>query len=102
MNEDDTETAIQNAYEAFQSWKKTTAKVNRNFKDNWENTYSLKYYKNIAFAFQHRSQLLKKWYELIVENQEELARILTMENVSFMRKFLSFHIRGWSQELNEK
>ena len=45
--------AIDAAYEAFQSWRWTTAK--------------------------ERSNLLRKWYDLCMKNQEELAKILTAE-----------------------
>ena len=45
--------AIDGADKAFQTWKKTTAK--------------------------HRSAILKKWFDLIMQNQEELATILTVE-----------------------
>ena len=45
--------AITSADEAFQTWKKTTAK--------------------------ERAFILKKWFDLIMQNQEELANILTVE-----------------------
>jgi succinate-semialdehyde dehydrogenase/glutarate-semialdehyde dehydrogenase len=45
--------AIDVAANAFQSWKLTTAK--------------------------ERSVLLKKWFEIIISNKEELARLMTME-----------------------
>ncbi|PIK34586.1 putative succinate-semialdehyde dehydrogenase, mitochondrial [Apostichopus japonicus] len=54
MGAREAESAIEHAYEAFQSWKHTTAK--------W------------------RSQILRKWFNLVTENQEELARLLTAEN----------------------
>ncbi|XP_052779979.1 succinate-semialdehyde dehydrogenase, mitochondrial-like [Mya arenaria] len=50
----DTEDAIQKAYKAYQTFKKTTAK--------------------------ERSEKLKKAYKLMMENKEELARIITLEN----------------------
>ncbi|XP_068201184.1 3-sulfolactaldehyde dehydrogenase [Palaemon carinicauda] len=53
MDEADTKTAIDSAYEAFQSWQRTTAK--------------------------ERSILLRKWYNLMEENKEDLALILTAE-----------------------
>lgn len=53
MNVDDVETAVSCADEAFQTWKKTTAK--------------------------ERSVLLRQWYDLLVKNQDELARIVTLE-----------------------
>lgn len=53
MNVDDVEAAVTYADEAFQTWKVTTGK--------------------------ERSILLRKWYDLLVQNQEELAKILTME-----------------------
>ena len=49
----DTETAIDAAYEAFQTWRWTTAK--------------------------ERSNLLRKWFDLCMKHQEELAKILTAE-----------------------
>ncbi|WP_027855701.1 NAD-dependent succinate-semialdehyde dehydrogenase [Marinobacterium litorale] len=45
--------AVEVAHKAFASWKKTTAKS--------------------------RAQLLRRWYELIMENQERLARLMTAE-----------------------
>ncbi|WP_428772232.1 NAD-dependent succinate-semialdehyde dehydrogenase [Vibrio sp.] len=45
--------AVVAAHEAFKTWSKTTAK--------------------------HRSGLLRKWFDLIVENAESLARLLTSE-----------------------
>lgn len=53
MNIDDVKLAVASADKAFQSWKHTTAK--------------------------ERSQLLRKWYELLVEHQQSLAEILTLE-----------------------
>ena len=50
---EETEKAIDHAYEAFQSWRWTTAK--------------------------ERSNLLRKWFDLCNQNQEELAKILTAE-----------------------
>lgn len=50
----DTEKAISAAASAFESWKQTTAK--------------------------QRSQLLRKWYDLLVQNQESIAKILTAES----------------------
>ena len=49
----DTEKAIDFAYEAFQTWRWTTAK--------------------------ERSNLLRKWFDLCVHHQEDLAKILTVE-----------------------
>lgn len=53
MNVEDTEHAVQVAEDAFNVWKQTTAK--------------------------ERSVLLRKWYDLMVQNQESLAKILTLE-----------------------
>lgn len=46
--------AVSAAYSAFQSWRETTAKV--------------------------RSDLLRKWFDLMIENKEDLAKIITAEN----------------------
>lgn len=54
MDVNDTQKAIEAAAEAFKTWKLTTAK--------------------------ERSQLLRKWYMLLVENQEKLAEIITAES----------------------
>ncbi|CAL8095795.1 unnamed protein product [Orchesella dallaii] len=54
MNHEDTEIAIQAARKAFDSWKSTTGK--------------------------ERAKLMRKWYELAVSKQEELAKVLTLEN----------------------
>ncbi|KAJ1953865.1 hypothetical protein EC988_002746, partial [Linderina pennispora] len=53
MDAADTRAAIEAATTAFESWRKTTAK--------------------------ERSLLLQKWYQLIIENREDLARIMTLE-----------------------
>ncbi len=45
--------AVEVAHKAFASWKKTTAKA--------------------------RAQMLRRWYELIMENQERLAQLMTAE-----------------------
>jgi succinate-semialdehyde dehydrogenase/glutarate-semialdehyde dehydrogenase len=49
----DTEQAIESAHRAFQAWSKTTAK--------------------------HRSQVLRKWFDLIIEHQQAIAEIMTRE-----------------------
>lgn len=54
MKATDVEAAIQSAYKAFQTWKKTTAK--------------------------ERSEALKKVYKMMMDNKEELAKIITLEN----------------------
>ncbi|KAI8063243.1 Aldehyde/histidinol dehydrogenase [Gongronella butleri] len=54
MTAEDTRVAIDAASTAFQSWSKTTGK--------------------------QRHDLLKKWYDAIMANQEDLAKILTWEN----------------------
>ncbi|XYJ24274.1 aldehyde dehydrogenase family protein [Bacillus velezensis] len=51
---EDVEKAIERSHQAFQSWSKTSAG--------------------------ERASLLRKWYELIVENKEELAELITKEN----------------------
>jgi succinate-semialdehyde dehydrogenase/glutarate-semialdehyde dehydrogenase len=53
MGRDETEAAIRFAETAWHSWKKTTAK--------------------------YRSQILRKWYDLIIANQDDLAQILSTE-----------------------
>lgn len=53
MNVEDVELAVKSAEDAFQEWKETTAK--------------------------ERSILLRKWYDLLNENSNELAKILTLE-----------------------
>lgn len=53
MDVDDTNDAISSASEAFQIWKTTTSK--------------------------ERSDLLKKWYNLLVENHDKLAELITLE-----------------------
>ncbi|XP_070558115.1 succinate-semialdehyde dehydrogenase, mitochondrial-like [Ptychodera flava] len=53
METSDVQTAITKAHTAFKTWKKTTAK--------------------------ERHDLLLKWYKLIMDNQEELAKLLTAE-----------------------
>ncbi len=53
FTKDETKKVIENANDAFQTWKNTTAK--------------------------ERSVILKKWGDLIVENVEDLAKIMTIE-----------------------
>jgi succinate-semialdehyde dehydrogenase/glutarate-semialdehyde dehydrogenase len=53
MSADEASAAVEAAHRAFGSWKKTTAK--------------------------ERARLLRRWYELIMEHQEALARLLTAE-----------------------
>ncbi|RAK75162.1 NAD-dependent succinate-semialdehyde dehydrogenase [Aspergillus fijiensis CBS 313.89] len=54
MNAEDTNQAVQAAYEAFKTFKKTTAR--------------------------QRAQWLRRWYTLCLEHQDDLALILTLEN----------------------
>lgn len=54
MNAVDTEKAVVTAYEAFKSYKKTSAR--------------------------QRARWLRRWYELCMENLDDLALILTLEN----------------------
>lgn len=53
LAENEIESVIQKAEKAFVAWKEKTAK--------------------------ERAQLLRRWYELIIENKEDLAKILTAE-----------------------
>ncbi|AEX24729.1 NAD-dependent succinate-semialdehyde dehydrogenase [Vibrio sp. EJY3] len=53
MGKEESEAAIMAAHSAFKEWRTTTAK--------------------------HRAGLLKKWFDLIIENAEQLAKILTTE-----------------------
>lgn len=54
MDLEDAKLAVESAKEAFKIWKNVTAK--------------------------ERSQILRKWYNLLVENQESIARIMTTES----------------------
>ena len=54
MNKDDTEYAIQVAHEAWPEFRKLTGR--------------------------QRARMLHKWYELMMENQEDLAKLVTWEN----------------------
>ncbi|KAJ3641197.1 hypothetical protein Zmor_027712 [Zophobas morio] len=53
MSTQDTQQAIEAAHQAFQTWQDTTAK--------------------------ERSHLLRKWFDLLVQNHENLAQIITAE-----------------------
>ncbi|XP_066997412.2 succinate-semialdehyde dehydrogenase, mitochondrial [Anabrus simplex] len=53
MGEEDCKAAIEAAHAAFQEWQNTTAK--------------------------ERSMLLRNWYNLLVKNENELAKIITLE-----------------------
>lgn len=35
-----------------------------------------------VFLFQERSSLLRKWYDLMIQNKDDLAKIITAESVS--------------------
>uniref|UniRef100_A0A0P4VZV5 Succinate-semialdehyde dehydrogenase n=2 Tax=Scylla olivacea TaxID=85551 RepID=A0A0P4VZV5_SCYOL len=54
MGEQDAQAAIDAAYNAFQTWHKTTAK--------------------------ERSDLLRKWYNLVQEHKEDLAHLMVLES----------------------
>nr|CAI5860663.1 unnamed protein product [Callosobruchus analis] len=54
MDVKDTQKAIESAAEAFRTWQYTTAK--------------------------ERSTLLRKWYNLLVENQDSIAKVMTAES----------------------
>ncbi|XP_065352458.1 succinate-semialdehyde dehydrogenase [NADP(+)] GabD isoform X2 [Cloeon dipterum] len=54
MDVDDTEQAVNVAFEAFKTWEHTTAK--------------------------ERSVLLRKWYNLLEDNKDEIAQIMTAES----------------------
>lgn len=53
MQEKETKRAIEAAQQAFQSWRQTTAK--------------------------HRAELLRRWYDLLIEHSDDLAHIMTVE-----------------------
>ncbi|WP_432696715.1 NAD-dependent succinate-semialdehyde dehydrogenase [Marinobacterium sp. YM272] len=53
MSAGEASAAVEAAHRAFASWKKTTAKA--------------------------RAQMLRRWYELIMDNQERLAQLMTAE-----------------------
>jgi succinate-semialdehyde dehydrogenase/glutarate-semialdehyde dehydrogenase len=54
MDRADTEAAIVAAAAAFPEWRKTTGR--------------------------QRSKLLRKWYDLVIENADDLAKLITWEN----------------------
>lgn len=54
MNKEDADAAIQAAADAFPSFRKTTAR--------------------------ERSRMLRKWYQLMMDNAEDLAKLITWEN----------------------
>lgn len=54
MDKGDTELAIKAAADAFPSFRKTTAR--------------------------ERSRMLRKWYQLMVDNADDLAKLITWEN----------------------
>ncbi|KAK4507627.1 hypothetical protein PRZ48_001362 [Zasmidium cellare] len=54
MNKEDVDLAIKAAADAFPSFKKTTGR--------------------------QRSKMLRKWYDLIIENSEDIAKLITWEN----------------------
>lgn len=54
MDKDDTESAIQAAAAALPSWRQTTGR--------------------------QRSRMLRKWYQLMMDNQEDIAKLICWEN----------------------
>jgi succinate-semialdehyde dehydrogenase/glutarate-semialdehyde dehydrogenase len=60
MGKDETELAIQTAHQAFLLWRKTLAK--------------------------ERARLLYRWYELILENQDQIAKIMVQEQGKPMKE----------------
>ena len=54
MNKEDTEAAIQAAAAALPAFRKTTAR--------------------------ERSRMLRKWYQLMVDNADDIAKLITWEN----------------------
>lgn len=54
MNKEDTDAAIKAAADAFPSFRKTTGR--------------------------ERSRILRKWYQLMMDNAEDLAKLITWEN----------------------
>ena len=69
MGKKETAEAIDVAYESFQSWKKTTAKVSM----HWEH---MRRYLPERTTIQQRHDLLMKLYALMQEHSSDLARIL--------------------------
>ena len=92
MTTADAENAITVAHQAFQTWRHKTGKVRPYI---YSSTYTgilrmYEYFKMMLcqrsqrhcfVIVQERSVLLRKWYELIVQNSDELARVLTTEMV---------------------
>ncbi|KAF8938690.1 succinate semialdehyde dehydrogenase NADP+ linked [Dissophora ornata] len=62
MGVQETEKAIQAAKRALPEWSQTTAKA------------------TINGTKQDRAGILRKWYNLIIENEQDLAKIITWEN----------------------
>ena len=64
-----------------QEWDHTA-----NILGNWRlfNSLSYTWHFTIYFLilFQERSSLLRKWYDLMIQNKDDLAKIITAESVS--------------------
>lgn len=81
-------TAVLAAYEAFQSWKQTTAKVRSSaglhihIKPPGCARTRTEIMTLGVLLLQVRSQLLRRWFDLLVLHQEDLAKLITFECVS--------------------
>eukprot|EP01018_Ginkgo_biloba_P030779 Gb_34346 [translate_table: standard] len=70
MGENETEDAIESAYDAFYSWSQLTAT--------------------------ERSKILRKWYELLMAHKDDLGQLMTLENGKPLKEGLGEVVYGAS------
>lgn len=76
--EEETDRAIEAADRAFRTWRKTSA--------------------------QHRADIIRRWFDLVVENKEDLARLITLEEGKPIREargevdYAASFLRWFSEE----
>ena len=74
MGEEDVTVAVREVYTAQKGWAAHTAKVTIALR----NVYSF----TAASLCQERSGVLRRWYNLIMQNTDDLAKIVSLECVS--------------------
>ena len=79
MDATDTRLAIDAADRALEGWKRKTAKV-RTSQSSPAPQKALNLCCSVALRSQERGDILRKWYDLLMANIGDLAKILTLEN----------------------
>ena len=79
LDASDTHAAIKAAQDAFPGWKARLAKVRSGLAPNRFATQVDKLSLSHLLAQQDRAAILNKWFELVMTNSDELARLMTEE-----------------------